>query len=339
MGYQVPILKEYVDKYDAEVHIFHWDHKKLTPYNPPAIVGVFYYERSKYKAKDILIFAKSLDPDIVYVSGWMDIGYLTTVRSLRKQGIPVISGSDGVWRKTLKQKLARALFPSFRKIFFSHVWVPGPYQYEYVKRLGFKNNEIIFNCYCADIQIFNTAYDKTIYKKNRKYPHRFLYAGRLETVKGLKTLIQAWNEIKEQKKDWELCIIGNGSLNDLITSNSEIIKLDFMQPDSLVKEIVNAGCYILPSKFEPWALVLHEFSAAGLPIVCSDICGAAPMFVISKYNGYTFKAGSVDDLKMKMLKIINSHDDELILMSTNSHKVSQRITPEISAASFMSILG
>jgi glycosyltransferase involved in cell wall biosynthesis len=258
-------------------------------------------------------------------------------KSLRKSGIPVVTGIDDIWWKTLRQKFASIIFPFFKNFFFSHAWVTGPYQYEFAKRLGFKNSEIIHNCYSADIEIFNAAYKKSVEKKKKHYPHRFLYAGRIEFVKGIDLLIQAWNEIKELRKDWTLCIIGSGSLYHKIASFPDVIVLDFMQPETLAKEIENSGCYILPSRFEAWALVLHEFSAAGLPIICSDICGAAPVFLIPGYNGFIFKAQDINDLKQKMLKIINSSDDHLILMSENSHKAGQRISPEITAASFMSV--
>ena len=338
MGYQIPVLKEYVTKYGAEVHFFHWDHKKMTPYTPPEIDNIFYYKRSEFSTSQLKKFVIKCNPDIVYISGWMDKGYLSVVMPLRKNGVPVVAGIDDMWWKTNRQRLASILFPAFRKLFFSHAWVAGPYQYEFAKRLGFRNFEIRFNSLSADIEIFNSAFNKSIVKKKEKYPHRFIYVGRFEPVKGVDVLAKAWRNISDQKKDWELYIIGNGSLYDYLTSFSDLITLDFMQPEILVNEVEKSGCFVLPSRKEQWSLVLHEFSAAGLPIICSDICGAIPVFVTEKYNGYTFKSNNVNDLEKKMLKIINSTDEELIKMSENSHLVGQKITPQISAASFLSIL-
>ena len=338
MGYQIPILKEYVTKYNAEVHVIHWDQKKLTPYKQPIEKNIFYYNRSEFSKKQLKEFVNNTKPDIVYISGWMDNGYLSAVRPLKKMGIPVVTGFDGIWRGTAKQRIASIIFPFIRKFIFSHAWVAGPYQYEFAKRLGFKNNEIIYNCYSADTEIFNHAFKESIELKKTKYPHRFLFVGRLESVKGIDILIQAWNKIRENKKDWELCIIGNGTLSSYLKSCSGVIVLNFMQSENLIKEIKKCGCFILPSRFEPWALVIHEFAAAGLPIICSDICGAAPMFVTSNYNGFIFESCNVSDLEQKMIKIINSNDNELLQMSENSHKVGQKITPELAAACFMSIL-
>jgi len=338
MGYQIPIFKEYVNKYKSAVHVVYWDHEKKTPYKPPLFDNISYYKRSSFKKRQLIDFVSDLNPAIVYIAGWMDKDYLSAVKTLRKRGVPVVSGFDDIWCGTLRQWVASWLFPLVKDMYFSHAWVAGPYQYEFAKNLGFKNNQIIFNCLSADLEIFNKSYDMTNEAKAKQYPHRFLYAGRFKPIKGVDLLVTAWEKIEAQKKDWELCMIGNGALCDEMTKHAGIIVKDFMQPEQLVDEIGKCGCFILPSRKDQWGLVLHEFSAAGLPIICSDACGAAPVFVIPKFNGYIFRSHDVKSLESKLLSIINSSDHELSIMSENSHKCGQKISPEMSAASFMSIL-
>jgi glycosyltransferase involved in cell wall biosynthesis len=340
MGYQLPVFQEYVLAFDSEVYVMHWDHKKLTPYIPAPIEGVYYYNRSEYNLKQLKEFVLKTDPDIIFVSGWMDKDYLRAVRPFRKKGMPVVTGFDGIWFKTFRQRVASVLFPILKNQFFSHAWVTGPYQYEYAKRLGFKNNEIIHNLYSADISLFNKVYTDCKIVKAQKYPHKFLFVGRFENVKGVDILMNAWSNIKKrnESKDWELTLIGNGSLYYSISKTLDIKIINFLQPEELIETIKNYGCFVLPSIFEPWALVLHEFAAAGFPIICSEVCGAVPVFITDNYNGYTFKSGDVKDLEKQMLKIINSSDKDLLKMSENSHALGQRITPQISAASFMSVL-
>lgn len=340
MGYQIPVFKEYVNKYAAQVHVIHFDSRKLTPYIPPELPNVTYYPRSSFTSKSLKQLVKKINPDISYISGWMDIAYLKAARFLRSNGIPVVAGSDGIYFNTFKQKLATLFFPLVRKNFYSHYWVPGPYQYEYAKRLGFKNHEIIFNCYSADIELFNSAFDSFHQLKKNKYPHRFLYVGRLEKLKGLDLLESSWNNIckRNENKDWELHLIGNGILFDELKKNKNVNVKNFLMPDELADEIKLAGCFILPSRYEPWALVLHEFAAAGLPIICTNVCGASPVFITSGYNGYIINPENIYELEQKILKIINSSDELLMEMSEKSHAAGQKINPEITAASFMSIL-
>jgi len=304
---------------------------------PSHIPQVYLFDWSYAVYPDNVVAA--LKPDVISVSGWMDVGYLIAARPQLKKGVPVVTMFDDIWWKTWKQRIASLLFPFIKRQLFSHAWVAGPYQYEYAKRLGFLNNEIIFNCLSADLTLFNKSYSITIKGKMVNYPHRFLYAGRLESIKGIRILIEAWQKIKKNRGDWELVIVGNGSLHKLVCSQKDIILHEFMQPADLISVVADVGCYILPSLSEPWALVLHEFSAAGLPIICSDVCGAAPMFVIPNYNGFVCKYSDVTELSKRMLNIINMPDEALLKMAQNSHRLGQRITPEISAASFVSLLG
>lgn len=338
MGYQIPILEEYVKDDTNEVHVIHWDKKKLTPYIPKPINKVSYYNRSTFNKLSLKQFIKKLNPDIVFISGWMDLGYLVAVRPLIKKGIPIVTGFDDIWFKTIKQRLASIFFPIIKRFFYTHAWVTGPLQFEFAKKLGFNNNEIIYNLYCADNELFKSAFNVSIDEKKVIYPHQFLFVGRFEHVKGVDLLLKAWENIQQYKKDWRLCLIGNGSLYEQMNKRPNIKIIDFLQPEKLVEEIKNSGCFILPSRFEPWALVLQEFALAGLPILCTEVCGATSTFVIPKYNGYTFGANDIEKIEDAMLKIINLSDEELIKMSYKSHFIGQRITPEISAASFMSIL-
>jgi glycosyltransferase involved in cell wall biosynthesis len=338
MGYQIPVFDQYVRSYGCDVHVVHWDQRKLTPYQPPALDGVVYYPRSAYNRQQLLELAAVLNPSAVYVSGWMDRDYLSVCRFLRRRGVPVAAGFDDQWHGTLRQRVASFVPASVRRSVFSHAWVFGPWQFEYAARLGFTKQETIFNCCSADLALFNEAYRSCQVAKSRRYPHRFLCVARFDVVKGVDLLVRAWKNIRSRRNDWELCFLGNGPLRESLAKEPDVDVLPFVQPDQLIPRVAAAGCLILPSRFEPWGLVLHEFAAAGLPIICSDACGAAPLFVVPGANGYTFPAGNVAGLERQMLKMIEATDEELGAMSGRSHEYGQRITPELTAASFMSML-
>ena len=103
-----------------------------------------------------------------------------------------------------------------------------------------------------------------------------------------------------------------------------------MSQEDLLHEMQNAGCFVLPSIHEPWALVIHEAAAAGLPIICTETCGAAPHFVINNYNGKIIKPKSSNSLQTAMEEIMNMTSSELIDFSAKSRLLSTSINPEIS---------
>ncbi|WP_265427137.1 glycosyltransferase family 4 protein [Chryseobacterium sp. YIM B08800] len=330
MGYQIPVFKEYVEQYKAKVHVVHWDKNKLTPYQPPKIDDVFYYARSKYEHIALEELISEIKPDIVYVSGWMDKGYLRICKILKLRGIPIVAGSDTQVKKTLKQKLGVIYFKLFLKKYFSYIWVAGPYQYEYARKLGFTKNEIIFNCLSADITLFSLQSPKKI------VPKKFIFVGRLEQIKGVEILLDAWKAISD-KKDSTLTFVGNGSLkNTILSHNIEVI--DFLSPEKLSILLKNYGILILPSLEEPWALVIQEAMASGLPVIASNVCGAAPVFITNNFNGFLINPNNIEELKNKINYIINLEEEKLVDLAKNALEKSTVISPKLVAASFISVI-
>ena len=103
-------------------------------------------------------------------------------------------------------------------------------------------------------------------------------------------------------------------------------------------EAKKSHCFILPSLFEPWGVVVHEFATLGMPMILSEAVGARTSFLINNHNGYVFKTGSVDDLVIALERIANLELNEIKRFGENSYKLSLRISPESSAMNLMSIL-
>lgn len=337
MGYTMATIRELVER-GNEIHVVHWDHKKQTPYKAPAIPNVFMYKRSQLSVEQIKVLVKKIAPKVTVVSGWMDSGYMSVARQLRLENHCVVVGFDAQWQGKLKQWVATILGRAgyFSK-FYSHAWVTGMYQFEYARRLGFDKNSIVYDLLSADLRLFNQAYIDSKINKLNHYPHVFLFVGRFEPVKGLDILLQAWKQLGAKRCDWELHLIGNGSLKAQLQATAGVKIKDFMQPERLMEEVAGSGCFLLPSRGEPWGVVVHEFAAAGLPLIVSDVVGAASEFLISGFNGYTFKVNDAIDLANRMHQVINMTDQELRAMAISSHTLSQRITPETSASNLLSV--
>ena len=78
---------------------------------------------------------------------------------------------------------------------------------------------------------------------------------------------------------------GVGPLADTIGSIDGVDMLGFVQPDEMPSVFARAGCLVLPSRHEPWAVVIHEAASAGLPVVCTRACGASTRLVLDGLNG------------------------------------------------------
>lgn len=339
MGYTEATLRE-LSAQGAELHIVNWDKKKLTPHQLEQDTRINFYLRSAFTQTELISLAKSINPDCIVISGWMDYEYLKAAKILlKKLSVPVVCCLDSQWNNTVKQNIARLISKTgILKKFFTHMWVSGTYQFEYARKLNFLKHEIIFDLYSADLPLFHNSFYENEQLKKALYPKKFLYVGRFEPVKNINLLLDAWDKIKPQRAGWELTLIGDGSMREELELNKDINIRKFLTQSELAKEVKDSGCFILPSTYEPWGVVLHEFSAAGLPILCSDVCGASSSFVVSGKNGYKFISNNKNSLIEKMLKIISLSDLELNEMSLASYNFSKRISPETSAANLLSIL-
>ncbi len=334
MGYTLAVIKSLVKDHGAQVHVVCWDKGTRSAFELPSLEGVFYYKRSEMNTQQLEELLDRLAPPLLYISGRMDNAYLKASVKARSRGTKVVSGFDAQWKPSLKNYIiVWASYWLYRK-YFDFIWVPGPYQYEFAKRLGFSEDHIVNNLYSADTDLFTLKANQDILNK------RFVFTGRLAEEKGIRVLLNAFENTKKIKRhDWQLLLIGNGPLSDAIRNHTNVTLINFLQPQQLVEKMAEGGVFVLPSIEEPWGVVLHEYAVAGFPIICSDACGAATSFVKNNYNGFVVKAGNVADLTQAMLQIMDLTSAQLLEMKAHSRELGQSITPLISSSSLVSVLG
>ncbi|MBI4947869.1 MAG: glycosyltransferase family 4 protein [Bacteroidetes bacterium] len=335
-GYFLSCVNKFSSQNGAEVYVFSKEINKEAPFEFKHTPFVFFYNQSDSTCEQIIAFAEDHKVDAIFCGGWINKKYLRVCKKYRKE-IPVILGFDNKWENTLKQNIA-SVFNSFVvKNYFNSCWVPGKKQFQFAKRLGFSKEEIQMGAYSADYNFFHAIYLALREKKKNKFPHRFIFAGRYYEFKGIKDLWQAFSEVTaEFPNDWELWCFGTGDIPQI--KHPKIKHFGFIQPQDMGKYISETGVFILASHFEPWGVVVHEFAAAGFPLVCSDEVGANETFLSQNENGLVFKSKDVAGLKSAIKKIISMPDENLFQMGERSAELASQITPEKWAVTLLSII-
>lgn len=334
MPYHVAVMRALICK-GYRCVVYWWGEAPKTSYRAPRIEGLVQINRFDFDSVQALYNdAARWKPVCVVSSGWRDNSYNKACAIFKKRGIPTLAISDTQWRGG-KQWINRLLSPFRHKQYFDYIWAAGLLQYDYARKLGFDSSHILLNCFSGDIDTFVKT---PLEPKRMDYPKRFLFVGRFVEVKGIDTLLAAWDSITD-KKGWTLELVGDGPLKEEFKNhrNNVIIK-DFMSQEDLAKEAANAGCFILPSRFEQWSLVIQEFTAAAMPVICTRQCGAVRHFVLNGYNGYVVEADKVEQMATAMVRIINSTPQELMLMAERSRNLSLQVTPDFVANTLLSIL-
>ena len=135
------------------------------------------------------------------------------------------------------------------------------------------------------------------------------YFGKIQERKGLHLIVEALNDVRF--KNIVLNIYGDGDeayKKKLIMKNTQKkINLNFYKAvPNITKFLSLTDILILPSiKFESFGMVLIEAMRQKVPVICSD-SGGMKEIVKNNINGLTFKNNNINDLKKKLLILVNS---------------------------------
>lgn len=127
-----------------------------------------------------------------------------------------------------------------------------------------------------------------------------LYVGRLAQEKGLLTLLDSLARVSPETRP-ALVLVGSGSLEDRLRARATDLGLrvrftGFLQREELALRYAAADMFVLPSRSEPWGLVVNEAMEFGLPLILSRNVGCAPVLLEEGRNGLAFAADDPEAL-------------------------------------------
>lgn len=171
-----------------------------------------------------------------------------------------------------------------KKIFFNRISIAlpsGNLQSAVFKALGFKGQIIE----TKGVGIFNKQNRLRINKLKSNNDLKYLFVGRLISVKNLEFLIRVFNQTNKP-----LTIVGTGVLEDTLKkqANPNINFTGFISNDKMGGLYCSHDIFILPSTSEPWGLVIEEAIYFGLPVLISDAVGCMPDMVLKPNTGVVF---------------------------------------------------
>jgi glycosyltransferase involved in cell wall biosynthesis len=165
--------------------------------------------------------------------------------------------------------------------------------------MGFSEDRIFCGIDVVDNQFFSHEADKArrseeALRDTLSLPRRyFLFVGRFLRRKGIEDLVNAYTRYRNTAEDpWDLVFVGAGPEEDSIRACAVRVKgIRVVGPkydESLCCCYALAGALVVPSRSDPWGLVINEGMASGLPVIASRGCGAVKTLVLEGENGWTF---------------------------------------------------
>lgn len=115
-------------------------------------------------------------------------------------------------------------------------------------------------------------------------------AGRMTGMKGFDILIKSFAQVADDFPEWKVKIFGRGrakkALQGLIAEHDLKDRVELPGAvTALGEEWQRASIAAIPSRFEPFGLVIVEAMAAGVPVVCSAVKHGPLLLVESEANG------------------------------------------------------
>ena len=265
-------------------------------------------------------------PDVMVIPSWHVSGYREMARKFARTAWRVMV-MDNPWRGSLKQRLGTLIAPWYVRPIADAVWLPGERQATFARKLGFSQRTILRGSFTCDHPAFSAVHEARL-AQNQPMPRGFAFVGRMVANKGVDILAESYLAYRRQSSNpWPLICCGSGPMRSRLENQEGIRVMGFVQPDEMPRVLSTVGALILPSSFEPWALVVHEAAAAGRIILASENVGAVTHLVQPSYNGFIFSDKDIDGLAALMSRVSAMSDTQLDQMSHASHELSKQFSP------------
>lgn len=274
-------------------------------------------------------------PDVLMVYGWGFKGHLDALRHFSGR-LPIWFRGDSTLLDATPgvKNAARTLFLRWVYRHVDIAFYPGVNTRAYFKKYGLKDHQLVFMPHAVDNDRF--AVPGTAVREIRKQ-HQIdqddfliLFAGKLNAKKSPLLLLLAFLELQLPKV--HLLFVGNGPLEDELKRTARgkprVHFMDFQNQHNMPTMYQACDIFCIPSSGpgETWGLVVNEAMASGKAILVSDKTGAAVDLVKPGENGEIFSAGSMPDMRLKLLKIIDKGKKGIETMGDCSQEIIAHYT-------------
>lgn len=179
---------------------------------------------------------------------------------------------------------------------------PSRFMADKVIEFGFDGRRVVQIPNFIDVEDYEPSYDEESY---------FAYVGRVETVKGVSTLVRAVSS-SEVARGFELRIAGDGDARQALEQQcrdeaaSNVRFLGRLDPADVGELVRKAMFLVLPSEwYENAPVSVLEAYAYGKPVVAARI-GGLPELVVDGETGLLFEPGNAEDLRNKIEYLLSN---------------------------------
>jgi phosphatidylinositol alpha 1,6-mannosyltransferase len=270
-------------------------------------------------------FARALrrfSPTIIHINSPCSLGF-AAMRYGQHFGIPVVATYHTHFPKYAAYYRLPALEPCgwnyLRSLYNSceRTFVPSRPILEELAAQGICNLEWL--PHGVDAELFHPRYRSTEWLRAHALEGKtvLLFAGRLVWEKDLRTLVDAWRQLRIRHPDAALVLAGDGPIRPELTPMLPgAVFLGHLRSEDLATAYASSDIFIFPSTTETFGNVILEAMASGAVPVCADAGGAGDLLQVG-VTGVLFPPRDAEDCIEKTSHLI-SHPSLRQAMAQNS---------------------
>ena len=262
--------------------------------------------------------------DALWVHGYATVNAMHGIVAAKALGIPVLLRAEG-WlgdrgRSGVRLAIKRAMFAGLRQM-VNGVLPIGRLNAEYWRHYfgdevpQFPMPYAVDNGYFADRAREAGAGRAGLQAELGLDPARpvVLFASKLQPRKHCDHLIEAYARLPHEAgadPHAYLVIVGDGAERAALerqaaaTGFGSIRFCGFRNQSELPRFFDLATVFVLPSRHEPWGLIVNEVMNAARPAIVSDDVGCAPDLIDDGVNGCIVPVGDVDALARALRRVL-----------------------------------
>lgn len=270
-------------------------------------------------------------PTVLNITGYFDWAQVLLMCYARLKGVRVVISSESSaadhnrssWREWIKKMIVNRA-----QAFFCF----GKTSAQYLESLGISPAQIaVRNAAVIDENLIRERHNvaKLASKPldREQLSRQFVYVGRLAPEKNLDMLLRAFAKVtaeEEHGASWKLLLIGEGPERAALEALSKSLGIagDISMPGGfpwyqVPDWLAQSDVLILPSKSEPWGLVVNEAMVCGMPVIVSQKCGCVADLVQNGVNGFAFDPAEQTELETH-IQFFLRHPDSIQAMGQKS---------------------
>lgn len=264
--------------------------------------------------------------DVLWVHGYSTLSQFSAILSAHSLGIPILLNSDSslIDRPRGKTKLvAKKLFFLGLRNLIDGVLVSGKLNWEYWEHYLGADFPLFSFPYAVDNERFQqqsreaAATRSELTRELDLEPGRpvILFASKLQTRKHCDDLVAAYIRLRPapgQDPHPYLVIVGDGEERAALERQvadaglGSVRFCGFRNQTELPRFFDLCTVFVLPSRHEPWGLIVNEVMNAARPVIITSDCGCQRDLVTDGVEGCVYPVRDVDALAEALRQVLDT---------------------------------